>query len=332
MKSISNLADALGVTPAIIRSWQINLNLEHPRYNPDEPVYNPDWENFFEEVARLRKQGHSFSKIRNLIAQMRPSDATLPVPGSQPSNGNGGNGSQTQSFQAPQVEASTTLHSDDEDDDLGVYGPPKEERENLSFSFSSRERRKAPVLDDTPPPMPSANTNGNAMVHLGAEGNLPSVQHLQNNMHEALIKQDLTRMAQTYVQLMENYQILATRYSESSYVMGQLEEKSKSLEGRLEEKDQHMKDKEQLYLEKEREQIQRIQELEAHLETLKSSLDRREDDLSQHQEKLVTRDQITDVEQQLKMLAVTVFQQQEEMNQQRDEGFWKRLGRIFGRS
>lgn len=348
MKSIAHLADSLGVTPAIIRSWQINLNLDHPRYQPDDPVYNADWEHFFQEVARLRKEGHSFGKIRTVMAQARPAADSLPAPGTHRSGGNGSNGqgaSVAQDFQAARAEPHEALPSESSDDDLGIYGPPKDERDALSFSFSSRERRKGPIIDDSPP-QPStpasiqaagamqnpASGNSNALVQMNADGNLPSVQHLQNNMHEALIKQDLTRMAQTYVQLMENYQILASRYSESSYLMGQLEEKSNSLEERLKEKDERLQEKEQHHREKEREQVQRIQELEAHLETLKSSLHRREDELSQHQDKLVTREQITDVEQQLKMLAVSVFQQQEEQKSQDKEGFWQRIGRIFGRS
>lgn len=293
MKSIANLAEQLGVTPAIIRSWQINLNLDHPRYSPDEPVYNADWQSFFEEVARLRKQGQSFSKIRSALAAQMPASSALPPAGNGHSEKPPGNGNGAKPAEAP---------------------PPAEPAAQLNFSFNSREPRSY---------APEENTQ--ALVRVNSEAQLPSVQHLQNNMHEALIHQDLTKMAQTYVQLMENYQSLATRYSESAYVLGQLEEKNKALETLMHEKESHFQDKEQA-------QMQRIQELEAHLGNLRHSLERRETDLSRSQDSLATKDEISQVEKQLKMLAVTVFQQQEELaRSQPPGGFWSKLRqRLFG--
>lgn len=291
MKSISNLAEQLGVTPAIIRSWQINLNLDHPRYSPEEPVYDEQWQVFFEDVARLRKQGQSFSKIRAALAGSMPAPGSLPEPGAHAGNGNG-NGHAKAAPEAPPEPPPA----------------PAEERP-AGFSFSSREPRSY-----TPPEEP-----GNSLVSIGNNSNLPSLQNLQRNMHEALIHQDLTKMAQTYVQLMENYQTLATRFSESTYVIGQLEEKNRSLETLIGEKEHHFHDKEEA-------QIQRIKELEAHLANLRASLDRREDDLSRQQDTLVTKDEIGQVEKQLKLLAVTVFQQQEELaKQSQHQGFWQRL-------
>jgi DNA-binding transcriptional MerR regulator len=289
MKSIATLAENLGVTPAIIRSWQINLNLEHPRYSPEEPVYDDSWQNFFEEVARLRKQGHSFSKIRAVLSASMPSEASLPAPGAAPKNGNGnGNGNGKKAPEVPEPPAETS-------------------QQNLSFSFNSREPRSY-----------APEESSQSLVAVNPQSNLPSMQNLQRNMHEALLHQDLTKMAQTYVQLMENYQTLASRYSESTYVLGQMEEKNRSMETLLHEKETHFHEKEQA-------QMQRIQELESHLANLRQSLNRREADLSHSQEQLVTKDEISQVEKQLKLLAVTVFQQQEELAKSQNAGFWSKL-------
>lgn len=309
MKSIANLAEQLGVTPAIIRSWQINLNLEHPRYSPEEPVYNEDWQAFFEEVARLRKQGQSFSKIRSALAASMPGAGVLPEPGSHPpSNGNGAKPVPPAPVPSAPVEPVAEA----------------ENRQNLSFSFNSRDPRSYA------PPSPGEEP-GHSLVRVNPDANLPSLQHLQRNMHEALLHQDLTQMAQTYVQLMENYQSLASRYSESTYVLGQLEEKTRSLETLMHEKEEHFRDKEQVLHEKELAQQQRIQELEAHLSNLRASLDRREDDLSRQQDTLVTKDEISQVEKQLKLLAVTVFQQQEDLARNQQTGFWGKVKqRLFG--
>lgn len=320
MKSIANLADELGVTPAIIRSWQINLNLEHPRYAPDDAVYNADWTVFFGEVARLRKQGQSFSRIRSSLISQQPHPDTLPSLESlqrktavaSPSSGGNGKASP---FQAPEVSSERVLRPESDASDLGIYGP--DEPSPLNFSFTSRDRRPALPVEDP----------GNALVRMGSENNLPSVQHLQRHMHEALVQQDLSKMAQTYVQLMENFQSLATRYGESHYVMGQLEEKAHALEKELQTKEQHFQAQEQL-------QRKRIAELEQHLESLKGTLNRREQDLAQHQDTLVTKDEISEVEKQLKLLAVTVFQQQEELARKSEapSGFWQRFRQRWTRA
>lgn len=290
MKSIADLAEQLGVTPAIMRSWQINLNLEQPRYAPDALIYDAEWEAFFAAVARLRKEGKSFSKIKSSLAGQMP-----PPPKPAPPNGNG---------------SKHPASSEDTAPDSAAPEDPAAETPGRSFSFSSRERRPLPVNEEA----------GQALVQLRSDTSLAPVQHLQRDMHEALITQDLSRMAQTYLQLMENYQTLAARYSESTYVLGQLEEKNRALEAQLQDKQHHFADKEAT-------QQQRIQELENHLQSLKQSLARREDDLEQHQDSLVTKDQIALVEKQIKMLAVTVFQQQEQQAEAQKQGFWQRLTR-----
>lgn len=289
MKSIANLAEDLGVTPAIIRSWQINLNIEHPRYQPDEPVYDTQWQGFFADVARLRKQGHSFGKIRTILASAMPDSHHLPQPGKAVAKGNGNGANKTQASDETLVNEVDAANS-------------------LSFSFNSRDPRSYHPSEES----------SQALVKLGSDSNLPALQGLQRNMHEALIHQDLTKMAQTYVQLMENYQTLAAKYTESAYAMGQMEEKAKSLETLLHEKESHFQDKEQA-------QIKRIQELESHLDHLRQSLQQRETDLNQSQEQLVTKDEISQVEKQLKLLAVTVFQQQEELAKNQNSGFWSKL-------
>lgn len=310
MKSISDLAEELGVTPAIIRSWQINLNLDHPRYSPEEPVYDGDWEHFFQEVARLRKQGKSFSKIRNALSREMPSAEILPEPGAAVrKNGNGRK--QAASFQPPEIQATESqsmIRSDlDEEDELGVYGPPAPDA--LSFSFSSRDRRPKPNLEEP----------GSALMRMQQqEKGLAPVQHLQRDMYEAMLEKDMGKMARTYGQMLESYQTLASRFSETTYVIGQLEEKNRSLEHQIQ-------DKEKFFQEKEESQIQRIQELEAHLQALKSSLNHREADLSHQKEKLVQREQMEEVEKQIKMLAVTVFKQQEAMQASENQGFWQRF-------
>lgn len=305
MKSIADLAQELGVTPAIIRSWQINLDLRHPRYEPEDPAYNADWSHYFQEVARLRKQGQSFSKIRASLNSIRPSSDDLPAAGSTVSTG--GNG--FSAYQPPVAEA------------------PAEE-DDLHFSFSSQDR---------PPYQPvAAQTPG--LMQMPADSRLPSMQHLQRNMHEALLQQDLSKMAQTYVQLMENFQTLASRYSESAYIMGQLEEKNRSLEQLMHEKEQHFHDKDS-------QQQAQIKELENHIQTLKdnlqkqdsqvgdlqSALQRRETALEHQQEHLVTKEEVSQMEKQLKLLAVSIFKQQEQQEQE-PVGFWQRFSRRLRKS
>lgn len=284
MKSIADLAEQLGVTPAIMRSWQINLNLEHPRYEPDVLIYDAEWEAFFTAVARLRKEGQSFSKIKASLSGQIP-----PLP--KPSAAKG----PASAVPVDLAEASEeTLAS---------------ENKGRSFSFSSRER----------PPLPlNEETGQTTLIQLRSDTALAPVQHLQRDMHEALITQDLSRMAQTYLQLMENYQSLAARYSESTYVLGQLEEKNRALEHQIQDKQAHFADKEQS-------QQQRIQELENHLKTLKQSLNQREEDLALQQETLVTKEQVAQVEQQIKRLAATVIDHQAQQAEAAKRGFWQRL-------
>lgn len=324
MKSIAHLANDLGVTPAIIRSWQINLNLDHPRYNPEDPVYNNDWQHFFQEVARLRKQGKSFSKIRSALSQAIPSGEQLPEPDSLKARKNdtevplSEKKSPTHQYQPPEVSREGKQHTlrtdENEANELGVYGPDKTSEstpEAHSFSFSSRERPPRANLED--------NSNSHSLVRMqGHENSLAPVQHLQRDMYEAMLEKDMGKMAHTYVQMIENYQTLASRFSESTYVIGQLEEKNRALENKIE-------DKEQVFQDKEKNQLQRIQELENHLKSLKSSLEQREADLDHQKDKLVHKDQINDVEKQIKMLAVTVFKQQEALKESQNQSVWQRI-------
>lgn len=331
MKSIANLADDLGVTPAIIRSWQINLNLQHPRYSPDKAVYNSDWQQYFQEVARLRKQGLSFSKIRSLLQTQKPDAGDLP---------------------ALELEVESATEKDSR-----VFEPQSEAKNEsikpaqpLHFSVVSPER--APLsTSEAPSPRPvnqsqtsypaapsfasgQALSANQSLVQM--DSHLPSMQHLQHNMHEALLQQDMSKMAQTYVQLMENYQTLANRYNESAYIMGQLEEKNRSLEQLMHEKERHFEAQEG------QKQAQ-VNELENHLQTLqknieqrdqnlgelKSSLEQREQSLEQHQQQLVTKDEVSQLEKQLKLLALSIFKQQEKTESAAELGFWQRMGRRF---
>ncbi len=338
MKSIASLADDLGVTPAIIRSWQINLNLQHPRYSPDSAVYNSDWQDYFQEVARLRKQGLSFSKIRNVLQEQKPDPGGLPAFEPEAVSGNGnGNGSAPEA-QGEVSEPSQPLHFSVSSPERSEPNRPTPEPSVLS-SQSSGTFQSASSFSVNPQQSSSPNSaspSNQSLVQV--ESNLPSMQHLQHNMHEALLQQDMSKMAQTYVQLMENYQTLANRYNESAYIMGQLEEKNRSLEQLMNEKERHS----DLSDSQKQEQIK---ELENHIQTLrdnlgqrdqnldelKSSLQQRDQSLEQHQQQLVTKDEVSQVEKQLKLLAVSLFKQQEKTESEAEPGFWQRFGRLFGR-
>jgi hypothetical protein len=303
MKSIAALAEDLGVTPAIIRSWQINLNLKMPKYGNDEPVLNEAWQQFFEQVASLRKEGQSFSKIRTALAAITPSEKHLPEPGSQQNKQAPSSAaplSPAQIFQPQEIKqnskhepAPQVIRSEMSSDDLlGIYGPPSEPNQSV----------KLPALVADP------------------KQNLGALQHLQSNMHEAILQKDLQKMTHTYVQLVENYQALASRYSESTYVIGQLEEKNRALEDKLKQ-DQAL-------------QQEKVQQMEAHVGSLKNMLESQNNRLDQHSSSLVTKDEIDNVEKQIKLLAVTVFKQQQmqQMASQSNGNFWGKLKSLFSRS
>ncbi|MGE3728597.1 MAG: hypothetical protein AB7I41_23810 [Candidatus Sericytochromatia bacterium] len=312
MKSIAALAEDLGVTPAIIRSWQINLNLKMPKYGNDEPAFNEAWQAFFEQVAALRKEGQSFSKIRTALATITPAEKTLPEPGSHHNNSVSSSAaplSPAQIFQpqeikqesiqenkqgSKQTSAPQVIRSEMSSDDLlGIYGPPTSE---------SSQNVVLPALVADP------------------KHNLGALQHLQSNMHEAILQKDLQKMTHTYVQLVENYQALASRYSESTYVIGQLEEKNRALEDKLKQ-DQAL-------------QQEKAQQMEAHVGSLKNMLESQNNRLDQHSSSLVTKDEIDHVEKQIKLLAVTVFKQQQmqQMASQNNGNFWGKLKSLFSRS
>jgi DNA-binding transcriptional MerR regulator len=282
MKSTQDIAEALGITVAILRSWQINLNLEHPRYAPEDKVYDKPWIDYFTQVARLRRQGMSFRNIREELQGQQPS-------------------------QVPQLPMSPS------------FSPP----ENLS---------QPPSHTLSAPSNLPVTASSQALVNQNTQPGTPSIQSLQNHMHEALLQQDLTKMAQTYVHLMENYQNLAGRFSENTYLLGQLEEKSSALETRLEEKEKH-------YREQELQHKAQSERLEAHIQSLQKALDhsderfdtaqghlqKKEADLSAHQEKLVTKTEIASVGDQLKEIQSALQQQQQLLASEQNKSFWQRL-------
>lgn len=294
MKSTQDIAEALGITVAILRSWQINLNLEHPRYAPEDKVYDAPWIDYFTQVARLRRQGMSFRNIREeLQGQQPPHVPQLPM--------------------TPAFSSSESLPQ-----------PPHQ-----------------PAHPSSGQPLPPGPNNlpvtasSQALVNQNTQPGTPSIQSLQNHMHEALLQQDLTKMAQTYVHLMENYQNLAGRFSENTYLLGQLEEKSSALETRLAEKEKH-------YREQELQHQSQTERLEAHIQSLQKALDhsderfdtaqghlqKKEADLSAHQEKLVTKTEIASVGDQLKEIQSALQQQQQLLAEEQNKSFWQRL---FGR-
>lgn len=287
MKSTQEIAEALGITVAILRSWQINLNLDHPRYAPDAPVYDNAWSDYFTQVARLRRQGMSFRNIREELQSQQPAQAPVASPAASvpkaPSNG-----------------ASSSLES--------------------------------PVPSATPMPVTASSQ---ALVSQHLQPGTPSIQALQNHMHEALLQQDLTKMAQTYVHLMENYQNLASRFSENTYLLGQLEEKASALETRLAEKEQHHREQEaqhQLQTERLEAHIQSLQKALDHsderFDTAQNHLQKKEADLSAQQEKLVTKNEMLSVAEQLHQIQSALEEQQEMLVAEQSKSFWQRL---FGR-
>lgn len=67
--NITELADELGVTPAIVRSWHTYLNLTIPDQG-EVPTYDSHWQHIFREIAELRKNGISFNEIAEKIAPL----------------------------------------------------------------------------------------------------------------------------------------------------------------------------------------------------------------------------------------------------------------------
>lgn len=282
MKSTQDIAEALGITVAILRSWQINLNLEHPRYAPEDKVYDAPWIDYFTQVARLRRQGVSFRNIREELQGQQPK-------------------------QTPQWPSSP------------------------SFDSPEALHQQSSQMPNKPSNLP-VTASSQALVNQNTQPGTPSIQSLQNHMHEALLQQDLTKMAQTYVHLMENYQNMAGRFSENTYLLGQLEEKSSALETRLEEKEQH-------YREQEQQHKAQKEQLESHIQSLQKALDHSDDrfdtaqghlqkkeaDLSAHHEKLVTKNEMTSVADQLKDIQSALQQQQQLLVDEKNKGFWQRL-------
>jgi len=320
MQSIASLAEDLGVTPAIIRSWQINLNLKIPKYGNDELVFNQDWQVVFHKVAQLRKEGQSFSKIRLALAALLPSEASLPEPGSQATPAH------------PKTAHEKTFHPEDlksanitppvirsdlsSQERLGIYGPATEIMTQNPASSSPTETFQ--------PKEAVAQTSNNAATQIvlpalvsDSKQGMGALQTIQNNMHEAILQKDLQKMTHTYVQLVENYQALASRYSESTYLIGQMEEKQLALEEKLiQERSNHQ---------------EKVKDLEAHLNSLKDLLNTQTTRLDQQSASLVTKNEIDQVEKQIKLLAVTVFkQQQQQAENKTPEGFWAKLkSRLF---
>lgn len=83
--NITELADELGVTPAIVRSWHTYLNLTVPGQG-EVPTYDSHWQHIFREIAELRKNGISFNEIAEKIAPLLAGETDEIAP----PNGGGG--------------------------------------------------------------------------------------------------------------------------------------------------------------------------------------------------------------------------------------------------
>lgn len=311
MKSIAALAEQLGITPAILRSWQINLNLKIPKYGNDEPVFNERWQEFFQRVAQLRKEGQSFSKIRAALAAFIPPEDSLPEPGSNVAIAPMPH-KKEQVFQPQGVISPSNTHvirSDLSSNELlGIYGPTLESEQSHSIPIPHTEL-VIPKPQELPGILPTRAGD--------FRPEMATLQQLQSHMHEAILQKDVQKMTHTYVQLVENYQALASRYSESTYLIGQIEEKNRALEERL-------RQEEQAHAEK-------IKQLEAHIASLKNMLDHQSQRLENQQTTLVTKDEIERVEKQIKLLAVTMFKQQEQTQMQQKKGWITRLRALLFR-
>lgn len=266
MKSLEQISEQLNITPAIVRSWQINLNLQLPPHANDVPIFNEDWEIYFEKVAHLRKQGVNFKKIRTQLAAEQPSVQELVFP------------EEPTPDQAPKASPSEP------------FIPPAVDSELL------------PSHVELPAELASS-------VHLvPLSDNKPMVQNPEST--DLVLQRDLNKMTQTYVQLVENYQALASRYSESTFHIGQLEEKNRALE-----------DKAQLLEDTKNEQIE---QLESHISALKEMLEAQEQRLDHADQNQAHKTDVAKVESQLKLLAATVFRQQD-ANTNEPHGFWGKL-------
>lgn len=318
MKSIAAIAEQLGITPAILRSWQINLNMKIPKYGNDEPVFNERWQEFFQQVAQLRKEGQSFSKIRSALAAVIPPENSLPEPGSTSAPPATPPLRKEHAFQpqgvVPAVSTQVIRSDLSSDELLGIYGPPAEPTQSTlplsSVAVSRSEKTLKP--QEMPENLVLPTLVGDSRTGMG------TLQQLQTHMHEAILQKDLQKMTHTYVQLVENYQALASRYSESTYLIGQMEEKNRSLEERLRQEEQAHSEK--------------VKQLEAHLGSLKNMLEIQNHRLEQQGAALVTKGEIEQVEKQIKLLAVTMFkQQQQQAEMQQRKGFMARLRSLLFR-
>jgi predicted RNase H-like nuclease (RuvC/YqgF family) len=140
-----------------------------------------------------------------------------------------------------------------------------------------------------------------------------ALQKLTPESRELLLRQELKKMSNSYVRMVENYQALASRYSESTYTIGQLEEKNRALEERLRQLEQSHQ--------------QEAGHMLAHIDTLKHQTETQEERLDHQAEELVTHAHLQEVEKQIKLLTVTLFRQQQTPP---PTGFWGRMrARLF---
>lgn len=284
MITISALAEQLGVTPAIIRSWQINLNLPLPAVNGSEQSFDEQWQQVFSRVAQLRKQGQSFSQIRQTLAGTLP---PLPDTAARP-------------FVPPAATTTRVVKPSVSEQDLGMYGP------QAPVPTASQA---AHPLAGAPAPPPASPAPEKSPVTTGSQ----ALQKLTPESRELLLRQELKKVSNSYVRMVENYQALASRYSESTYTIGQLEEKNRALEERLRQIEQSHQ--------------QEAGQMLAHIDTLKHQTEAQEERLDHQSEELVTHAHLQEVEKQIKLLTVTLFRQQQA---QTPTGFWGRMrARLF---
>jgi DNA-binding transcriptional MerR regulator len=283
MITISALAEQLGVTPAIIRSWQINLNLPLPAVNGSEQSFDEQWQQVFSRVAQLRKQGQSFSQIRQTLAGTLP---PLPDTAARP-------------FVPPAATTTHVVKPSVSEQELGMYGP------QVPVPTASQTAHPLAPAPATPPsPVPDKSP-----VATGSQ----ALQKLTPESRELLLRQELKKVSNSYVRMVENYQALASRYSESTYTIGQLEEKNRALEERLRQIEQAHQ--------------QQAGQMLAHIDTLKHQTEVQEERLDHHSEELVTHAHLQEVEKQIKLLTVTLFRQQQTPT---PTSFWERMrARLF---
>lgn len=351
---IIELAEILGVTPAIIRSWQNNLNFNIPKDDNNEWIYDQNWQNIFKQVSDLRKLGNSFSQISEQISGLVPQAGILPkssgkaskrknlkLASTSPTTSESANDSDIKSFSPPPItskeEVKVVRSNVSEKDILGLYGPHGEEEEEkkepedplaqVSHPKNALIQENAIQTLESYQPMSAFESvlvekNAQPIIPWSAETISKELQLLEKNMVNAVSEQDIRQMMDTYTRLVESYQALASRYSESSMKIGELEQKNKDLESRIEEghsREQELKDKDS----------QEVEQLRAHVGSLKKMLEGQDDRLSKQSEELnknlITSEHVDAVKKEVRLLTLHMMKQEEE----RQQGFFAKLKALF---